>query len=268
MGHRGKPMPNLQAVLASLSKGESGFFTDAPDDWMQGRALFGGLVAALCVESARLAAPDLPPLRSAQITFAGPAFGRLGFTPDILRRGKSTTVISADCTGDGKLAARAMLTYAVARPSQIDHDFVDRPSVPPPEECEPFFPDNQAPAGFFQNFEMRLAAGERPLAGSGKPEFEVWVRHTQEEGVDPVIAVLALADSLPPAAMVRFPARAPISTLSWTIDFLDPITSRGWHLVGSTSEQAADGYSLQAMSLHDSGGRRIAAGRQAVALFV
>jgi acyl-CoA thioesterase len=261
-------MPNLQSVLASLSKGESAYFTDAPDDWMQGRALYGGLVAALCAESVRLAVPDLPPLRSAQITFAGPASGRLGVRPDILRRGRSTTVVSVDCTGDGKVAARALLTYAVARPSRIDHDFMDRLSVPAPEDCTAFFLNGQAPAGFFRNFEMRLAAGARPLDGSGKPEFEVWVRHIDEEGVDPVIAVLALADSLPPAAMVRFPAMAPISTLSWAIDFLDPIRSRGWHLVGSTSEHAADGYSLQAMSVRDSTGRRIATGRQAVALFV
>ena len=261
-------MPNLLSVLASLSKDADGFFTDAPDNWMQGRAVYGGLVATLCAESARLSVPDLPPLLSAQIAFAGPATGRLDFRPDVLRQGKSTTVIGVDCTGDAKFAARAMLTYAEPRPSEVEHDFVDRPAVPAPPDCEPFFLDDRPRPGFFQNFEMRLAAGVRPFAGSGRPAFEVWVRHIEEEGVDPVMAVLALADSLPPAAIVRFPAMAPISTLSWTIDFLQPITSRGWHLLGSTSEQAAVGYSLQALSLRDGSGRRIAVGRQTVALFV
>lgn len=261
-------MPNLFSVLGSLSEDNGAYFTDAPQDWAQGRALFGGIVAALCAQTARLSAADLPPLRSAQITFAGPAQGRLGFRADLLRRGRTTTVVSVDCTGDDKFAARVVLTYGVARESRVGHDLTERPSVSAPQDCKPFFPEGHTPPGFFPNFEMRLAGGARPLSGAEKPEFTVWVRHVEEDGVDPAIALLALADSLPPAAMVQFPAMAPISTMSWGIDLFQPVTSSGWHLLRSTSEQAADGYSLQAMSLWDAGGNRIAAGRQAVALFV
>ncbi|HWK67412.1 MAG TPA: thioesterase family protein [Rhizobiaceae bacterium] len=261
-------MPNLLSVLRSLSEHNGAYLTDAPQDWAQGRALFGGIVAALCANTARLSVADLPPLRSAQVTFAGPAHGRLAFRADILRRGRTATVVSVDCTGDDKFAARVVLTYGAARESRVRHDRTARPPVPAPQDCNPFFPEGQTPPGFFQNFEMRLAEGERPLSGAARPEFAVWVRHVEEQGVDPTIALLALADSLPPAAMVQFPAMAPISTMSWGIDFFQPITSRGWHLLRSTSEQAADGYSLQSMAVWDAQGRRIAAGRQAVALFV
>ena len=44
-----------------------------PDSWRQGRAMFGGLAAALCVQAAIEEIPDLPPLRSAQFLFVGPA---------------------------------------------------------------------------------------------------------------------------------------------------------------------------------------------------
>lgn len=261
-------MPSLGSVLGSLRKDAGAYVTDAPEDWAQGRALFGGIVAALCAQTASLSAADLPPLRSAQIVFAGPAQGRLAFRADTLRRGKSTTVVSVDCISAGKFAARAMLTYGVGRESRVKHNLTETPLVPPPQECKSFFPAEHTPPGFFPNFDMRLADGSRPLAGGETPEFVVWVRHVDESGVDPTIALIALADSLPPAAMVQFPAMAPISTMSWDIDFLQPITSRGWHLLRSTSEQAADGYSLQAMSLWDAEGKRIAAGRQAVAVFI
>jgi acyl-CoA thioesterase len=261
-------MANLASVLGSLCEDNGTYFTDAPEDWAQGRALFGGIVAALCAQTARLSVPGLPPLRSAQVTFAGPAQGRLGFRADLLRRGKSTTVIGVDCASEGRFAARVTLTYGVARESRIEHDLTERPSVPEPLDCKPFFPAGHTPPGFFPNFEMRIADGARPLSGAEKPEFSVWVRHVEEDGVDPTIALVALADSLPPAAMVHFPMMAPISTMSWGIDFRQPLTLRGWHLLRSTSEQAADGYSLQSMSVWDAQGKRIAAGRQAVALFI
>lgn len=261
-------MPNLASVLGSLSEDDGAYFTEAPQGWAQGRALFGGIVAALCAQTARLSVADLPPLRSAQVTFAGPAQGRLGFRADLLRRGRTTTVVSVDCTGDDKFAARSVFTYGAARESRVHHDLTECPAVSAPQDCKLFFPQGNTPPGFFPNFEMRLAEGARPLSGANMPQFTVWVRHAEEGGVDPTIALVALADSLPPAAMVQFPAMAPISTMSWSIDFFQPIRSRGWHLLRSTSEQAADGYSLQSMSLWDAEGKRIAAGRQAVALFV
>lgn len=67
--------------------------------------------------------------------------------------------------------------------------------------------------------------------------------------------------------MVAFPSPAPISTVTWSLDLLQPIAAGGWRLLASQSEQAADGYSLQAMSLWSAEGRRLAVGRQTVAIF-
>ena len=50
-----------------------------------------------------------------------------------------------------------------------------------------------------------------------------------------------LADGLPPAAMVHFPAMAPISTMIWIIEFFPSVVSRGRYLLGSSSDQAAKG---------------------------
>ncbi|MEK7264701.1 MAG: acyl-CoA thioesterase domain-containing protein, partial [Pseudomonadota bacterium] len=47
------------------------------ENWLQGRTIYGGMTAALCLEGALRTFPDLPPLRSAQISFVGPAEGEV-----------------------------------------------------------------------------------------------------------------------------------------------------------------------------------------------
>ena len=119
--------------------------------------------------------------------------------------------------------------------------------------------------------ELRLASGEGIRLASGTaapPAFDVWIRHRDDDGVDPAVALLALADGLPPAAMAHFPSRAPISTMTWAIDIVQPLTQHAWLLARSVSEACADGYSQQAMALFDPEGARVAAGRQTIAIFV
>ena len=44
----------------------------APAKWLQGRTVFGGLSAALSLQTVLLEAwPDLPPFKSAQVSFIG-----------------------------------------------------------------------------------------------------------------------------------------------------------------------------------------------------
>ena len=62
----------FSAIIEALSKSTDGTVS-VPDTWRQGRAMFGGLAAALCVQAAIDEIPDLPPLRSAQFLFIGPA---------------------------------------------------------------------------------------------------------------------------------------------------------------------------------------------------
>ena len=87
-------MTPFSQLLAAVAPQGEGYAVTAPDDWRQGRTLYGGLTAALCVDAALRANPDLPPLRSAQFTFAGPANGAVRSTPTVLRRGKSTVFVA------------------------------------------------------------------------------------------------------------------------------------------------------------------------------
>lgn len=263
-------MSSLHSVVGGLTAEEGGFAIEAPVEWSQGRTLYGGITAAFAYEAVRRAHRDLPPLRSAQLTFIGPAAGLLRFRSTLLRRGRSSTLIAADCLSEEGVAARAVFAFGGARDSKVAHTLLPMPTVPAPDACASFRKEGAAARpGFWNNFETRLATGGRLIDETAdKPEFAVWTRFLDVGGADSTTALLALADCLPPAAMVAFPAPAPISTMTWTIDVAHvPQSLDGWHLLWSASEHASEGYSLQNMAMWAESGEFIAAGRQNVAIF-
>jgi acyl-CoA thioesterase len=178
-------------------------------------------------------------------------------------------VVGVDCRNEDGLAARLTFFFGAARDSAVTHDFVHRLAVPAPDDCPPFSKSSKPPAGFLARFETRLAEGSRILEPGAKPEFAVWVRLRDGDGDDPATALLAIADSLPCAAWVAFPKPAPVSTMSWAVDFHHPLPpSGGWHLVSSSSEAAAEGYSLQANRIFNAAGEPLITARQVVAIFI
>lgn len=263
-------MSSLRAIVETLVPEADGFVIEAPPEWSQGRTLYGGMTAALAYEAVGRTHAELGPLRSAQFTFVGPASGNLRFTSTLLRRGRSSALIAADCFSDEGQAARAAFVFGAPRESKVAHEFLVKPSVPAPDACASFRKEGAAARpGFWNNFETRLASGGRLLDPEAtRPEFAVWTRFLDTGGADPTTALLALADCLPPAAMVVFPQPAPISTMTWTVDVARvPQSLDGWHLLWAESEQAANGYSLQNMAMWSEAGELIAAGRQSVAIF-
>lgn len=241
-----------------------------PEDWLQGRTAYGGLSAALCVAAALRAVPDLPPLRSAQFTFIGPASGTLAASTEILRRGKSSLFMGVDLKGEMGLATRAVLSFGVARPSIVAHDDLAMPKVTPAAQAEPFFPGDRPTINFQRHFESRLAGGARPMTPGVAPEYLIWFRHRDVAARSGIVPLIALADAPPPAAMVLFPQAAPISTITWSLDILcgSPETENGWWLVRSTAENAHEGYSAQTLTLWNTRGEAVIAARQNVAIFL
>jgi acyl-CoA thioesterase len=258
-------MAKLADALDRLTMDGDSLVLDAPESWSQGRTLYGGMTAALCYEAAMRHAGVDAPLRSAQFTFAGPATGKLMLRAEVLRQGRTATIVAADCTTDAGSAARASFVFAADRDSRVAQSAPTHPPLPSPDDCPLFI---EGSGGFHQNFDMRLAAGSALFSG-GAPDFTVWVRFRDSQEVDPAIALLALADALPPAAMAAFPEPAPISTMTWNVDVARvPDAVDGWNLLRSTSEHSLRGYSMQAMSLWHESGELIASGRQTVAIFI
>lgn len=238
-----------------------------PPDWMQGRTTYGGMTAALCLEGVLRAFPDLPPLRSAQISFIGPAGGEVSVAASLLRRGKSVTFANGDLSSGGVIAARGVFAFGAARQSQFDRSFMPRPAVAAPDECPVYIPPGFGPS-FAQHYDTRLAKGARPASASAEHDHFIWVRH-RDEGAASTVALLALADMPPPAVMPMMKEFAPISSMTWALNFLTekPQTKDGWWLLQSRAENAAEGYSSQDMLVWNLGGDAVIAGRQSVAVF-
>lgn len=166
-------MTSFTELLYGIQSDADGHRVSAPSAWTQGRTLYGGLSAALCLEAVARDHPDLPQLRSAQIAFVGLAGGEVTMSTTLLRRGKSSAFANSDLSVDGAVATRALFCFGGDRPS-IDHARLEpAPNLPRPSECPPVFKPDRRP-NFAQNFDMRLASGAPPASGASDAENFIW----------------------------------------------------------------------------------------------
>lgn len=253
--------------LDSKQDTEQEWLATITDSWMQGRTTYGGLSAAICLKAVENSFTDLPPLRSAQISFIGPAGGDVTIKAKVMRRGGSVSYISAEMTGEKGLATQAVFCFGAQRESRIAQIFTEPPKVPSYQNSKPFFDIGSGPA-FSKNFECLLAKGGHPISGSNEHEHYTWVRHKDRQAND-MAALLGVADMPPPAVLPMFKEFAPVSSMTWMLNSLniDTSTTDGWWLIRSAAEHARDGYSSQDMQVWNASGDLVISGRQNVAIF-
>lgn len=261
-------MTPFSSMLGTMMRSEDDFAITLPPDWLQGRTAYGGLSAALCVQAALRAHPDLPPLRSAQFAFIGPATGALRITPRLLRQGKSAAFASVDLGGDSGLAVRATLCFGAGRELAHDYSQYAMPRAPASDACPDYFVWEPRP-NFMSHFEGKLAGGGMPVSGSAAAQMLVWLRHRDTTAPADLVSLIALADALPPISFATFTDVVPISTMTWSIDLLVPeiINPSGWWLVRGEAETIREGYSAQTTVIWSPDGRPVASARQTVAIF-
>ncbi|NYT39876.1 thioesterase family protein [Sphingomonas sp. R-74633] len=256
-------MTPLAEIIAGASRTETGFTTAIPTDWMQGRTAYGGLSAALALQAALEAEPDLPPLRSAQVAFIGPLAGDVTVTATKLRRGRNAAFLQSDVTSEAGLGLRATFVFMAPLPSSIAHDTAERGPIPPPTPAANLY---TGPDDFFTgNFNF---CDHTP--GTGPAEWLRWARLRARDDLHPFVELMAIGDALPPAAFkLLAEKRTPLSSLNWQINFQNPApaTTDGWWLLHASAGTARDGYSTQRMTIWDSAGEPIAEAMQGVAIF-
>jgi len=212
---------------------------------------------------------DLPPLRSAMINFVGPVTEDPIFSSTLLRRGRNVTNIAAEAKIDDQSVGRADFLFGASRTSEIEIK-CSAPKADKPEDCEPFTPEaiRKMVPGFFHNFDTRLIAGARPMMGK-EGYIRTWSRHLDPRSREGVGSLLCLADVLPPAAMPLMRSMAPISSMSWLVNFLspNPETEDGWWQVETQLSAAKSGYSTQVMRIWNRDGELVIEGLQSVAIF-
>lgn len=255
-------MTSLVQLLAQATRGESGFTTQIPPNWLQGRTAYGGLSSALALAAAKQIEADLPPLRSAQIAFIGPLAGEVSVTATRLRRGRNAAFIQSDIMSEAGLGFRATFVFMAALESSVSHDTTTRiDHAPPPADADLY----TGPPGFFTgNFNFLDLK-----AAAGPTEWLRWGRLIDRDALDPEVELLALGDALPPAAFRLFEKLTPLSSLTWQVNVLSPsaTTREGWWLLNAETQIAQNGYSSQRMQMWDADGMLVAEGIQGVAIF-
>ena len=261
-------MPSFSEVISSIkTTGDQISTVTVSENWMQGRTTYGGMSAALCFQAVVNNYPDLPPIRSAQVNFIGPVGGEVTVRTKIMRQGRSVTYVSAEMIGEKGLATHAVFCFGSARISRINRDFTAKPCVADVEDSEGFFNSGFGPS-FANNYDCLLAQGGHPISGSDASEHFIWVRH-KDKHANNLAALIGIADMPPPAVLPMFKEFAPISSMTWMMNFLkeDISTEDGWWLMRSAADHSRDGYSSQDMQVWNKARELVISARQNVAVF-
>jgi acyl-CoA thioesterase len=259
----------FQTIIGGLSFVDGVTRGQVSPDWMQGRTVYGGMSAALCLAGVRIQFPDLPALRSAHISFAGPVAGDVQIAARMLRQGKSASFVTADLSSALGFGTHGTFCFGSDRASTQRQDRFAMPDVPHYTQVVPFFGNNAGRPNFTHHFHMLLASGSPPVSGAQEADMCLWLKPKSDFSGSPDIALLALGDAPPPAALSLYSSFTPLSTMTWAIDMMttDLNSPDGWYLARLKSDAIADGYSAQSMGLWSSDGRPILASKQCVALF-
>lgn len=258
---------SLQHITKNITATGSTLKTEIPIDWTQGRTGYGGLTAALCLKGAQLLESERP-LRSAFIGFVGPSSGEITVNAEALRVGRNTSSIRSRLNSAQGCGVEALFTFSAARESALDLNGPTAPVAPPPLDMQPQAFREGAPE-FTRHFEFVWACDAIPFANCREPRVMSWVRHRDPGSRDHPLALLCLADALPPAIATTLDGFSPLSSMTWVVDFFDdiPETENGWWLLESHSDFATGGHSSQDMTIWNTAGKCVAKGRQMVTVF-
>lgn len=243
-----------------------------PEKWGQGRATFGGLVAAMMYEKIPASVSADRVIRSIMLSFVAPvAPGEMDVIVKILRAGKSATQVQVSAYQNDAPCAVMLASFGGARESTIKIDYENAPATKEPDAVTafPFIP-NVTP-DFTQHFDYRYTQGKMPFMGSTEKTMGGWIK-LKDECTQPINVpqILALLDAWPPATFSLLKKPASGSSLTWNMSFIDtPLQTpaNDWWQYEANIKQAQDGYSHIDSTMWDENGKAIVMSHQTVSVF-
>lgn len=245
-----------------------------PARWAQGRASFGGLVAALAYGAMRDKAQPGRPVRSLAITFVGPMEAEVParFEAEVLREGKAVSQMFCRVRQGEQTVAVVQGSFGAARDSAIAVEGEPAPVIKAPDACQELPYLRGVTPEFTRYLAMRWGIGGMPFTNNPSREMGGWVRlrgEVEEAPVDEAL-LLALVDAWPPAVLPHLRSPVPGSSLTWTIEFVQPapsLSTLDWCLYRAEIDHARDGYGHISARLWTPAGELVALSRQTVAVF-
>ncbi len=253
-------------LLDQASANSGVLSAEVPNDWLQGRSIYGGLQTALALRAMKSLEPSRP-IRSLQTNFIGPLAGHVRAQATRLRSGKNTTQIEAKLYGDNGLTTQVLGVFGASRASEIQVD-LKQENLPPVEPV--IFPSIAGlTPSFTQHYTLRLLRGHLPFSGirTTKATYELSLL---DEGPCTESHVVMFADVVPPLGLSMLDTPTFGSTLSWFLEFLETpaidIPLERWRL-DAELVSAAHGYSNQSSILWSPRGQALALSRQTMMVF-
>jgi len=245
-----------------------------PPTWAQGRAAFGGLMAAMVYEAMRLKLTDDRPVRSLAISFVAPAAADVPicFEVDVLREGKAVSTLLGRAVQEGQVVTLVQGNFGAGRPSVVNIPAQPAFAMKPLEQAAPELPYIKGVTPeFMRHVALRWAVGGLPFSGNDSRQMGGWVRlrDIADEALN-VSHLLALVDAWPPSLLPHLKQPAAGSTLTWTIEFIQPtpkLSTLDWCRYCVETEYARDGYGHAAAALWSEKGELLALSRQTVTVF-
>lgn len=243
-----------------------------PASWGQGRATFGGLVAALAYQKMQGAVQPGRPLRALQVAFVGPVTvdEPLSFEVELLREGRAASQVQGRILQGGEVRLVALGSFGGDRESVVQVTPHDAPSVPAPADCRGLDYIQGLTPEFAQHIEMRWAFGHFPFSGKAEREMGGWMRFREPGESMSDAHLIALVDAWPPAVLQHLKQRVPASSMSWSLEIVHPRPAMNADdplLYRAIIDQAGSGYGHTHATVWNRQGELVALSRQTVTVF-
>jgi acyl-CoA thioesterase len=264
-------MQSLVQILASFVPQNAAYRATGEADWLQGRTLFGGLIASLANHAMRQKVPEDRPLRALQVVYIGPnAAGEVVFEPSVQREGKAVTLASCAARSGGEVSMTATAMYGAARESILKIQPAPVSVMAQPDQLMDVS-TRGGTLGFTQHYDQRWARGAAPFSRAADSAMSVYVRYHNEPIARTTEAhAIALMDAIPSPALALLDKPSPASTLSWTLEILDHQFSFGideWWRLDAHVDAAKEGYVIHTSHVVNPAGRVAAISRQVVVAY-
>jgi len=231
-------------------------------------------MVALQYEAMRARVPAERPVRSLAITFVGPAEPGvpIDFEVEVLREGKAVSQVLGRAVQNGQVVTLVQGSFGASRASVVEVAAEPAPTFKHWDECPeaPYIPGVMPE--FMRNLSMRWGVGGMPFTSNKSREMGGWEQLRGDVRQEPLTEahLLALVDAWPPAVLSHLGKPAAGSTLTWTVEFVQPLlelNTLDWCKYRAVIEHARDGYGHVAAALWSADGRLIALSRQTVTVF-
>lgn len=251
-------------------QGDDGHYTAIiTDNWLQGRAAFGGLGVAVGIRALMLHSGEERSIRSVMVSFVGPLKGgECDIHVRTLRSGKSVAQYTVEITQNGEFVTQVGAVFGLSRDeigieSEVRTDLPDLNKFPIAPFIKGIMPN------FMKYLENRWCGNGMPISGTKDSSLNMWARIKEDLNGYDFERMIAMADMPPPIMMSHYSKPAVASSLTWKIEFISQPADMNtdWFYLDYILEGAEGGYSQQAGRIYSEDGRLLMLSHQCMCYF-